>query len=129
MRSIYIETSVISYLTAKSTRNIVTTAWQEETCEWWNTQKDRFFLYTSQLVIEEAGKGDRSAASRRLKILSGLPLLPVNVQAIQLSNSLIREGGVPKKAIDDALHISIAATNSIDFLLTWNCKHINNAET
>jgi predicted nucleic acid-binding protein len=129
MPTIYIETSIVSYLTSRPSNNLITAAWKKETVDWWESQSQRFSLYASQLVIEEASRGDKIAASRRLAALSDIIILPLNEQALSLSKALINEGGVPLKALDDALHISIAAVHGIDFLLTWNCKHIDNAET
>ena len=128
MATIYIETSIVSYLTARPSNNLTTAAWKNETIDWWESQRKRFTLYVSQVVIEEAERGDSEAASRRISALSGIEVLSLNDDALSLSKALIMEGGVPQKALDDALHISIAAVHSIDFLLTWNCKHIDNAE-
>jgi len=128
MAKIYIETSIISYLTARPSNNLIAAAWQKETIDWWDTQKGRFDLYISEVVIEEASRGDKSAASRRLAALEGIEVLQLNNASIELSKTLIEEGGIPKKALDDALHVAIAAVQDIDFLLTWNCRHIDNAE-
>lgn len=125
---IYIETSIISYLTARPSNNLIAAAWQKETIDWWEYQRSRFSLYISEIVIEEASRGDSKAASKRLEALAGLPILPLNKEAVELSKTLIQEGGIPKKALDDALHVAIAAVHGIDFLLTWNCRHIDNAE-
>ena len=128
MAKIYIETSIVSYLTARPSNNLIAAAWQKETIDWWETQKDRFNLYISEVVIEEAGRGDTGAASRRLAALEGFEVLPLNKDGVALSKALIEEGGIPKKALDDALHVAIASVHGIDFLLTWNCRHIDNAE-
>lgn len=128
MAKIYIETSIVSYLTARPSDNLIAAAWQKETIDWWEYQRSRFSLYISEVVLEEAGRGDGSAASRRLEALAELPILPLNEEAAELSKALILEGGVPEKALDDALHILIAAVHAVDFLLTWNCRHIDNAE-
>ena len=129
MAKVYIETSIVSYLTARPSSNLVSAAWQKKTTDWWETQKGRFSLCISEVVIEEAGRGDKVAASRRLAELSGIEVLPLNDKVVRLSKVLIQEGSVPKKALDDALHIAVAAVHGIDYLLTWNCRHINNAET
>lgn len=78
--------------------------------------------------MEEIGKGDQTAALKRIKAIEGIEVLPVNLEIVDLSNALIKEGGVPKKAQEDSLHIAIAAVHNIDFLLTWNYKHIDNAQ-
>ncbi|MBU0500858.1 MAG: type II toxin-antitoxin system VapC family toxin [Gammaproteobacteria bacterium] len=128
MAKVYIETSIVSYLTARPSGNLIAAAWQKETLDWWETQRGRFSLYLSELVIEEAGKGDAEAARRRLDALSGITILSLNDAAVDLAQALIEGGGVPRKALDDALHISIAAVHGVDYLLTWNCRHIDNAE-
>lgn len=128
MAKIYFETSIVSYLTAKPSNSLIAAAWQKETIDWRETQKDRFDLYISEVVIEEASRGDTSAASRRLATLEGIEVLPINKGVVALSKALIEEGGVPEKALDDALHIAIASVSGIDFLRTWNCRHIDNAE-
>lgn len=128
MAKIYIETSIVSYLTARPSNNLIAAAWQKETIDWWETQEGRFDPYISEVVIEEASRGDASAASRRLAALDGIKVLPLNKATVELSKILIQEGGIPKKALDDALHIAIAFVHGIDFLLTWNCRHIDNAE-
>jgi len=128
MEKVYIETSIISYLTDRPSSNLIAAAWQKETTDWWETQKDRFSLCISEVVIEEAGRGDSAAAKRRLDELSGLELLSLNDKVVSLSKALMQESGVPKKALDDALHIAVAAIHDVDYLLTWNCRHIDNAE-
>ena len=128
MQKIYIETSIISYLTARPSSNLIAAAWQKETLDWWETQRNRFDLYISNIVIEEAGRGDSGAASRRLEALASIPILPLNEDVVKLSKALIQEGGLPSKALDDALHIALSAVHGMDYLLTWNCRHIDNAE-
>lgn len=128
MAKIYIETSVVSYLTARPSSNLIASAWQKETSDWWETRKDRFDLYISEVVIEEASRGDESAASRRLAALEDIDVLPLNSSSIELAKILIEEGGIPRKALDDALHVAVAAVHGVDFLLTWNCRHLDNAE-
>jgi predicted nucleic acid-binding protein len=124
---VYIETSVISYLTARPSRDIVIAGHQQVTCDWWETATERFHLVTSQLVIQEASVGDKYLAEKRLNVLEPIELLATSTEAIALAQLLISEGPIPKKAVEDAIHIAIAVTNGIDYLVTWNCKHIANA--
>jgi predicted nucleic acid-binding protein len=124
---VYIETSVISYLTARPSRDIVIAGHQQVTCDWWETATERFHLVTSQLVIQEASVGDKYLAEKRLDVLEPIELLAISTEAIALAELLINKGPIPKKAVEDALHIAIAVTNGIDYLVTWNCKHIANA--
>ncbi len=123
---VYLETSVISYLTAWPSRDLVKAAHQEITREWWSTRA-RFELYVSQVVIGEAAGGDAEAARLRLQSVAGIPVLAASPEAGLLAERLVAEGSLPAKAAVDALHIAIAVVNGIDYLLTWNCTHIANA--
>lgn len=129
MKSVYIESSVISYMTARPSRDVVTSARQAVTIEWWDAYKDTFEIFVSELVIEEIGSGNVIAAQKRLLLVEIIPVLETTKNAIKLAKLLIAENAVPESCIEDALHISIAAVQGIDFLLTWNFKHINNANT
>jgi predicted nucleic acid-binding protein len=125
---VYIETSVVSYLTAWPSKNAYIAGHQDATRDWWERRRQDFDLFTSQLVIREAGAGDRQAAQQRLQILASLPLVDITQEAIELSQQLFNHGPLPPKAADDALHIALATVHKIDYLLTWNCKYIANAE-
>ena len=126
MASIYIETSIVSYLTARPSNNLIASAWKK-TIDWWEKQKDRFDLYISEVVIEEASRGDKSAAARRLVAFESLRVLQLDNASTELAKILIDKGGIPEKAVDDALHVAVAAVQGMGFLLTWNCRHIDNA--
>jgi hypothetical protein len=126
-RKVYVETSVLSYLTSRLSRDLIVAGHQQVTQEWWANQGGQFDLFVSQTVIEEAAAGDREAARQRLEILQNLPLLELSQEALALARDLIHEGPLPAKAEVDALHIAIAVTNRVDYLLTWNCKHLANA--
>ena len=128
-RTVYIETSVVSYLTARATNNLLAAAWQTATVEWWDQHRSRFRLRTSVLTIEEARRGDGDAAARRLRALTGIPILPITEEAITLAEAFIRRGALPPNAQNDAIHIAVSATHSIEYLLTWNFRHLANAET
>ena len=125
---VYLETTVVSYLTALPARDLVRTAHQQLTFEWWRT-RDRFDLFVSEAVLQEAAAGDKEAAARRLAALEGVPVLSAPQSATDLVRSLIRDHAVPTAAAVDALHIAVAAVHGMDFLLTWNCTHIANAAT
>ncbi|MBI5416659.1 type II toxin-antitoxin system VapC family toxin [Candidatus Poribacteria bacterium] len=127
-KRVYVETSIISYLTGKPSRNILVMAWQSLTIEWWKKRRNLFELFVSELVLEEAGQGNSEAAKRRLIAIEGIPLLKLTDSAMELSKKLISESALPAKATDDALHIALSAVHNIDYLLTWNCRHIDNAE-
>jgi predicted nucleic acid-binding protein len=123
---VYLETSVVSYLTAWPSRDLVKAAHQEITREWWGA-RSRFDLYVSQLLLREASGGDPEAARLRLESVSGISVLTANPEASVLAQQLISQGSLPAKAAVDALHVAIAVVNGIDYLLTWNCAHIANA--
>jgi len=124
---IYIETTFVSYLAARPSRDVVMAGHQQITHEWWETRRANYELCISQLVLSEAGAGDPKAAEERLEILKAMTLLETTVDALALAKELILAGALPAKATDDALHIAIAATNGVPFLLTWNCRHLANA--
>lgn len=122
----YVETSVISYLTARRSRDIVIAAHQQLTRRWWRSSSS-YRLFVSQIVRDEAGVGEQAARLRRLRALRGIPALAITDEATRLAGELVRRRALPKKATVDAFHIGIAAAHQIEYLLTWNCKHIANA--
>ena len=126
---VYIESSIISYLTARPSRDLVTASRQAITAEWWRDRKEFFDLYISALVVEEISGGDPIAAAQRLQAVASIASLETTAQAEMLSEILLQSKAVPANSARDALHIAIAATQGVAFLLTWNFKHINNAET
>ena len=125
---VYVETTIVSYLTARPSRDLIIAAHQQLTQEWWDTRRNKFDLYVSQFVIQESGAGESEMTQKRLDALDGVPLLAVSKEAINLARLLVEKGPLPEKAKVDALHISVAASHDMDYLLTWNCKHIANAE-
>jgi predicted nucleic acid-binding protein len=125
--SLYLETTVPSYLTSRPSRDLIIAGHQEITREWWEKRRDTFQLYISQLVIDEASAGDPVAARERLKILQDLPLLDITPEVTELATGILASGKIPRKAATDAAHIAIAAVHGMDFLVTWNCVHIANA--
>lgn len=125
--TVYVETSVISYLTSRPSREVITAAHQQLTAEWWSGARASFRPVISQLVIEEASLGDPESARRRLKAVAGLPVLALSGTGRELARALLDELAVPPAAVADALHIAIAAENGVRYLLTWNCRHIANA--
>ena len=126
-QKVYIETSVISYLASKPSRDIIVAGQQLITKQWWDNHRNKYQLYVSDLVIKEASAGDKIASEIRLQYLNNIMLLEVDEKVINLSKNLMETGIIPKKAIEDSIHISVATINEIDYLLTWNCKHIANA--
>ncbi|EXI80626.1 MAG: hypothetical protein AW10_01769 [Candidatus Accumulibacter appositus] len=126
-RKIYLETSVISYLTARPSKTILGAAHQQLTLAWWET-RNQYELLVSEAVLRECGAGNADAAQKRLAVLSNVPLLVITEQALVIAESLVRQGILPPKAAEDALHIAVATVNGVDYLLTWNCRHIANPE-
>jgi predicted nucleic acid-binding protein len=126
-KSVYIETSIPSYLTARPSRDVRAAAWQQITTQWWDEVRNQYELFTSALVIAEASEGHTEAAARRLQALEGIAELLIDEEITSFAEKLIAEGGIPEVAKADALHVAIAAVHSVDYLLTWNCRHIDNA--
>jgi PIN domain len=123
---LYLETSIVSYLTARPSHDLIVAAHQQVTRDWWETRSS-FDLYISQFVLDEATAGDMEAAGRRLSALRGAPLLELTPEAGTVAHEILRQGGMPAKAYVDAVHVALAAVHGLDFLLTWNCSHIANA--
>lgn len=124
--SLYIETSVVSYLTARPSRDLITAARQQLTAMWWQAQRPDYDLFISPLALEEAELGDPEAASARLAVLGTLELAVPSPEADALAEALLREVPLPEKAAADAVHIAAATTSGAEYLLTWNFKHIAN---
>ena len=126
--SVYIETTVVSYLTAWLSRDLIRAAHQQITQEWWQHRRNDFELFVSEFVINEAAAGDAEAAEKRLEALANIALLDVSLEVEKLAKKLIADKALPSKAVTDALHIAVASVHGINYLLSWNCKHIANAE-
>lgn len=124
---VYIESTVISYPTARPARDVVVAGHQQSTRDWWATASDRFELVISDLVRQEAGVGDPNAARARLSVLASLATLDATADADGLAERLVRSAAVPHAAVRDALHIAIAAANGVEYLVTWNFRHLANA--
>ena len=125
---IYLETTIVSYFTARTSRDLIVAAHQQITQEWWETRQQNFKTFISELVVREAGVGDKVAAQKRIKALDNIPLLELNEESLHLANELVQKGPIPKTVEEDALHIALAAVHGMEYLLTWNCRHIANAE-
>jgi hypothetical protein len=124
---IYLETTVVSYLSARPSRDLVTAAHQHVTKEWWQTRRGDFELFVSQIVIQESSGGDADAAARRWDLLRDIPSLELTEDAITFSEELVVRLPLPERALLDAVHIALAVVHGMDYLLTWNCAHIANA--
>lgn len=124
---VYIETTFLSYLTARPSRDVVIAGHQQTTHEWWDTRREMYELCVSQLVIKESSAGDHRLASERLRYLQGMTLLETTASAVALAEKLVHKGAMPAKAGADAVHLAVAAVEAIPYLLTWNCRHLANA--
>ena len=124
---VYVESTIISYLTARPSREVVLKARQQITQDWWASQRSSFQLFASPLVRQEVARGDPEAAERRVSALAGVPLLELTSEAKAVAKLLIGPGMVPHMYSEDALHIAIAVVHGMEYLLTWNFTHIANA--
>ena len=124
--SIYIETTIPSLYTSRPSPNIVELARQRLTAIWWEDFSQDFQLVTSQTVHDECSKGNLDLAAKRINFLRGISLLKLNESVGSIAKELLSQGIIPQKAADDAIHIAVASVHSIDYLLTWNCRHLAN---
>ena len=122
------ETSVVSYFTARPSRDITVAAHQASTRDLWD-RLGEFEVYISELVVSEASKGDPGAAQLRLAAVADLDELALDEKAKELARALIAGSAVPEEYPEDALHLAVAAVNGMQVVVTWNFKHINNPFT
>lgn len=125
--TIYIETSIVSYLTARPSNDIRVIANQKATLEWWEDRRLNFDIFISEFVVAEASQGDSEAAACRMAVIEDIPELDITEAVRRLGKVLIADGPFPDNAKIDAYHIAVATVNGMDYLLTWNCTHIANA--
>jgi len=128
-KHIYIETTVVSYLTAKPSRDIMIAGHQEVTRDLWPKLSSRYKAYVSALVFEEAGRGDPDQAQMRLAAIARFPMLDIGEDARLLAEKILFKKGIPIEYPEDALHIAIAAVNGIEVVITWNFAHLSNPFT
>ena len=128
MPSVYLETTIPSYLAAHPSRDLIVAAHQQITHEWWLDAHDRFDLYISEAVLHEIRSGDPDAAARRLAIVNGLPVLQLNDDVRTLVHEYDRRLGLTGRARADLPHFAYAVAYEMDYLVTWNCRHIANGE-
>jgi predicted nucleic acid-binding protein len=128
-KRLYIETTVVSYLTAKPSRDIMVAGHQEATRELWPELSAKYETYISALVFEEARKGDPDQAQMRIEAIEPFPMLDIDDEARTLAQKIITGKGIPAEYPEDALHIAVAAVNGIEVVITWNFAHLNNPFT
>ncbi|MGK5083955.1 type II toxin-antitoxin system VapC family toxin [Bdellovibrionota bacterium FG-1] len=125
--SVYIESSVVSYFANELSSNLKIAAEQRITHEWWKKVLPKVNAYVSDYVLEEIKKGNPIEAAAQIKAAQILPLLPEKMETFDLAREYIKKLSLPKDGEIDAFHLAVAAVHEVDFLLTWNCKHIANA--
>jgi hypothetical protein len=128
MESVYIETTIISYLASRPSRDLLVAAHQQITHEWWDRRRRLFECYISQVVLEEVRAGDDDAARRRMETIGEFAVLEATPEAEALTRAIVRSRAIPKRAVRDAAHIGVAAVSDMDYLLTWNCRHLANGQ-
>lgn len=124
---VYLETSVVSYLVGRLSRDVIVLGNQELTREWWASSRAEYDLFVSEVVLAEAAAGDADLARQRLQVAQDVPLLRVTEEAERLAPLLLRAAGLAANAATDALHMAVATVHGMDYLLSWNCTHIANA--
>lgn len=126
MDTLYIETSIVSYLRQKPSSQVVMAARQLLTHQWWTDERSKYQLVISQFVIDEASAGHPILAAERLSALTGVPLLPLDSEIAEIADEIMARAILPPKARTDALHIAAVAHHRVQYLLTWNCRDIAN---
>ena len=116
-------------MTSKPSRDVIIAGRQAISHDWWENHRHRFDLRISILVEDEISQGDTEAARLRIEKISAIESLTISDEATKIAELLLSQRAVPEGSEEDALHIGIAAAQGADYLLTWNFKHINNAET
>ena len=124
---IYIESTIPSYVVARPARDLLQAARQQLTRDWWDLQREKHELFTSQVVLDEIAAGERAMAERRLELMAGIALLISTPDVEALADDVLKSGLLPATADGDAAHIALATAYGMDILLTWNCRHIANA--
>jgi len=124
---IYIESTIPSYVVARPARDLIQAAHQQITRDWWDLQREKHELFTSQIVLDEIAAGERAMAERRLELMAGITVLELTPDAESLADDVLKSGLLPATADGDAAHIALATVHGMDILLTWNCRHIANA--
>jgi hypothetical protein len=126
METVYIETTVVSYLVANPSREAVLAAHQQLTRQWWQYQRAAYQCLVSDETLAEAARGDAEQARLRLEALQGLPVLAITAEVENLADAVLQSGSLPPAARSDAIHLAAATLAGVDFLLTWNCRHLAN---
>ncbi len=116
--TVYLETTIPSFLTSRPSNDLILAGQQQLTLRWWNSRKRHYSVFISELVIEEAGRGDSQAVRKRIAAVKNLPILEIDDETIKLGAQILKSGVIPQKAAADAGHVAVAARHGIDYLLT-----------
>jgi len=128
MESVYLETTLISYLCSRPSRDLLVAAHQQVTSDWWTSRREAFDCFISQIVIDEVSAGDPDEARKRMEIINMFPVLEVTEEALLLAKAILSSEAIPPRAVREAAHVSVAAVHDVNYLLTWNCTHLANAQ-
>ena len=123
-KSIYIETTIPSYATAKASRDLIASHRQAVTRLFWENERQKYDLYISQFVIDECSYGDENAVKRRLDLIKDITVIPENNSIAELAEIYFGILDVPERARTDCLHLAVCVDAKIDYLLSWNCSHL-----
>ena len=126
MATVYLETTIPSYLASFPSRDLVTAAHQQVTHDWWARAGANYELFVSEAVLEEIRAGDSSAAARRMELVRDLPILVLTERVRTLTRTYSARLALPPQAPTDVVHIAFAVAYEMDYIVTWNCKHIAN---
>ena len=129
METVYLETTFVSYLVALPARDLVIAAHQQVTRDWWQRRRTQFRLVISQVVLDEISAGDESEVRKRLELVKPLAVLASSADAEALTAAIVETGVLPERAVRDTAHIALATVHGVQYMLTWNCKHLANAQT
>jgi hypothetical protein len=127
METVYIETTIVSYLVSRPSRDLIVAGHQQLTGDWWENRRSKFACFISDVVLDEAREGDAQQAALRLQTMAGFPKLPASLEAEGLAAAFLNTV-LPAKAARDAAHLAIATAGGVKYLLTWNCVHLANAQ-
>ena len=127
--TLYVETTIVSYIAARPSRDPFLFGCQQLTRRWWRQERGKFDLFTSSFVRGEASRGEMLMAKRRETLLKGIPDLELSDEVQSLATLILKKASIPPKAADDAIHIAMATVHKLDCLLSWNCRHISNLNT
>ncbi len=122
--TVYIETTVVSYLTARPSRDLVVAGHQQITADWWEHHLPHFEPFISPVVMEEISRGEPQMAAARIEAVSDFALLEVEPAVEELAGIYATAIPLPKRALADGYHLALATSHGMDFLATWNCSHM-----